>query len=76
MTETSTDVQECGKPGHLYPVSPADQAALVSGPGTEAFWKATMVGCCAEHAPAGFPAAYCAAQTVPCQWPTHVPDER
>ena len=65
--------QECGKPGHLYPVTDADHKALTGGPASEEFWKASMVGCCADHAPEGHPAPYASAQIVPCQ--TEAPSE-
>jgi hypothetical protein len=60
---------ECGKPGHLYPDTEADRAALLAGPGDPAFWKSSMIARCHGHAPVGDPAPLFGDQVLPCEHP-------
>jgi hypothetical protein len=62
-------ITECGRPGHLYPDSETDWAALAAGPGDPAFWKASMIARCDGHAPATDLAPLFARQVVPCDHP-------
>ncbi len=66
---------ECGKPGRLYPCTPADAAALdasvrgeFSAKGLKPLHQVSMIGRCPEHAPEGVAPAALFPKPWPCDF--------